>query len=524
MFLFFAAGFAWWRGPVTSLHRLEPQEVAGRGISRGAILLSLALAALAGTTVWGYAATFAPLGEAVYMLDRLRHLAAGWRIYQQFEFAYGAGLLYLPLACSRWLHLGLANGYYFALLLEWLAGTALAAYCVDRLAKSSGVSGRRADVVLLVLVLTSVMWFLLSGAQYVPLRYWLAPAVAIFSLERRRTTRGVSGGQVWVLPCGFALLLWLYPEQAIALLAGSLLLWALSLKQMPMSPVGLLLLIVLAVPLLIVSTKAGVFDTARAMGSGGYAVPVTPAPFLLAGLLLVLLAGCDIAERFRLRLTHGPEVYLTCIGVFLMPAAMGRFDDVHLLCNTFALALVGWMALARGERVWRWGLGGYVFAILLMPLPALARDVVWIWRSRGLERAAQRMPRVPPPAFTYSLPNPLYAPTGPNFGSRPGERYTLTLDFGRFFGMENVMTEWQAEQKAAEIRSHAREPILVAPYGCVMRGDRRGILIFTKGLFAPRPRRSSDLIQPVCDELDRHWVEMQGTALPQGAHIRVHRP
>jgi magnesium-transporting ATPase (P-type) len=60
-------------------------------------------------------------GESTYLIDRIELTARGLLPYRDFEFAYGVGFLYLPLAVSRILHCSIPNGYY----LFWISSVRL---------------------------------------------------------------------------------------------------------------------------------------------------------------------------------------------------------------------------------------------------------------------------------------------------------------------------------------------------------------------------------------------------------------
>ncbi len=456
------------------------------------------------------------------MLERLHHLAAHERMYRDFEFAYGAGLLYLPLWCSRLVHHRLMDGYFLVLSLEWILGVGLAAYCVHVCGKGLGAPSRRCGAIFLALVFTNLSWWTLSGAQYTPVRYWLAPAVAVCSFSAAERTRSayLSAAAV-VLPVGFALLLWISPEQAIALLGGTLLWVAFFPRQPRPMYVAIAALCAVAVPLLVFTWRSGGLSTLWGMQAGAYAIPVTLTAYLLPALGLLLLAACDAVEQFRRHSAPAVTTYLVCLAIVLLPSAMGRYDEVHLLSNTFAGALVGWFVLARDEALWPSGLGAYFLLVIALHIPALKEELGNLGRL-AQQTSAQGSSATAKPIVLPA--QPIYAPFESWLTLTPSATMAVPVQLGHFFGLENVLTRAEAEEKAAEIRGQAGKTILVGPYVCQMTAAPEVTEAFTHGLYARGPRHSADQLQPICDELDRHWVEVPGGSLPYGFHLRRYRP
>ena len=504
VFLLFALLFAWWRGEVAE----EPAN-GGRAVSKRAMAWALGLTVLFEGTVWWYGTRLTPMHESLYLLDRLRHLAQGRRVYADFEFAYGAGLLYVPLWLSRSLHLSLVNGYFFSLMVECLVGVLLLRDVVDAV----GTERRHGDAIFLLLFLTTLAWSLLFGVQYTPFRYWMAPWVAVTAF-RLGVWEGRRRMALLTLAAGFAGVLFFSPEQAVALLGGVLLFAATFWGRRGWrETTGLGGFVMVAAVLLWIGYRLRMFDTFKAMASGGYTMPVTPAPDLLPGLGLLMVAGCTLVGAVRRRAEGTVGLLLICISVFLLPTALGRFDEVHLMMNTFSAAVVGWAVLARRERYWWWAWRGYVGIIFVAPMPLLLINY-WHLGKVGVEVA--RYQKAHPPDGQESHKGAVYSPFGPLPANDPAGPYAVEVDTGRFYGVENIMTEKQAEEKVSEMQAWGRSPMVVGPHGCEWRARSRSVALKTSGLYVPKARFTATELEPMCREIREAYEPAEGERLPEG--------
>ncbi|SFS01810.1 hypothetical protein SAMN05421771_0618 [Granulicella pectinivorans] len=505
LFLAFAAVFCWWRGEI------EPDagtmEMAPLG--RKQLLWALGLTLVTQVALWWYGARFGPQFEAPYLMDRLGHLAEGRKVFADFEFAYGAGLLYVPLWLSRGLKVSLLNGYLLSLVLENLLGVAMFWAVAKELARGS----RHARAIFWLVYGTMFVWAILFGAQYTPMRYWMGPWLAM-SIYRLGLERGRYAAALCVALASVGLLLFVSPEQGVALLAGTLLFGALFLHGRRVW-LGLVLVGLGGVGMVWELYRLGGLDTAMAMASGGYGVPVTPAPYLVPGIGLMLAAGCMLVEAVRRRAQGSIGLYVVCCGVFCVPAAFGRFDVIHFLANLSAVTLVGWFAVARKERYWWWAWRGYAGLALTLLAPTAVIGAWWLG-SQWVKAEQHPLPVVRPEGPR------MYAPFG-EIAPWPDGRIAR-VDTGRFYGLENVMNPQQVREKVEELRGQGQAPIVTVDRSCVAHSTRLGVMHVTYGLYAKAPLRESHTMDPICDELRTHYEPVSGGQLPGGFKIVVRKP
>lgn len=511
LWLLFSLAFGVWHGPLQNQERVS----ADTGVSdRRPLWAMLTLAALLHTAAWIACNFYGPLQEALYCTDRLQHLASGERIFRDFEFAYGAGLLYLPLFLSRLLHLSLLNAYCCSLMIEQLAGIVLLWYVV----KAASAHARRRYSIFLLLSLTCLAWVPLVAAQYTSLRYWFAPAVAVlvYDLAIVRHQRRLA----WLcLVGGLLVTLLISPEQVVPLLGGVSLFSVLFLSRLWrwIFP-GLLLFLLAAVTILWAAFRAGALETLITIGSGAYAVPIGPAPVLLPLLTLLLVAACVFVEAIRCRTSGTVTTLLLCLSPFSLSAAFGRFDPVHLIANTFTATLVAWVALSRNERWWRTVAAAYSVIVFVFPT-----QLPMVYRSdfKLIKTAPKRVK-----TFAAAEVPTFYSPLGPVPAAHPGAASRFNFQTGRFYGATDLITNHQMAELLNEMRAKGSAPMLMMHATCIVTSSAKALMLFNTGLYYPKPRHTNPTLKPLCNEIETNYqvIAHPSLTLPDGWYLVRRRP
>lgn len=113
-----------------------------------------------------------------------------------------------------------------------------------------------------------------------------------------------------------------------------------------------------------IAARYGIFYTLAAFSSGGFNLPVMPAPAFLLFFLLTGLAACYAGQRLR---TGQPDALLALIAVSAcsLAAALGRCDPLHMLFNPLGVLLAGsFLVAGLPLRIVVWPAMWFVFVLL----------------------------------------------------------------------------------------------------------------------------------------------------------------
>ena len=82
---------------------------------------------------------------------------------------------------------------------------------------------------------------------------------------------------------------------------------------------------------------------------------------------------------------------------------------------------------------------------------------------------------------------------------------------GYYYGLENVFTETQVEEKLSELRSHPAAPLIVpADYGCIPGPHRKQLLGILSGLYVPPARHPLLITERLCRYLHDGYRRQDG--------------
>ena len=516
LLLLFLGGFGYWHGPVGRGHP-QPETASQKVVSLRKPLVALfACTLVAG--IWELAVQhqLGPRQEGLYFFDRLSKLAEGQRMYRDFELAYGALLLYLPVGMHRVLGTSYLTSYSLSLLAQNLIGLGFLGYSVRVVARNCSRKGG----ILVLFAVTALGWTPLAGAQYTSLRYWSGPAIALFSYQCFQQGHRVRAAIA--LLAGLAFTLVISPEQSIALILGCCLFAGVFLRcSWPRLLPARAFLTLAEALLLFAAYKLRALDTVLAMGSGAYAVPIVPTPAFLATLAVLAIAACTLVEAIRTQAQGTPELLLLCISLWLLPVAFGRCDAQHMLSNTSAAALVAWSVLSREKNLWRLFFWAYLFSVCIYPT-----QLGYVYRTE-LHAIQQRPFWAPKPSWTglpvFYSPEIAAAPTWteplPTFLARNG----------RYYGLTNVFTQRQVGELIAELRAQTQKKgvAIVHPDQCLAGTDVTFLTHLMGSRLYRRPRRNLPLFQTLCDEIhsSRYRIVDPGSiALPGDTVLITQRP
>jgi len=176
-----AIGSLWWRRfnlRTTSAPPAEP-------VLRTRLWISMAVALVLCGLIYAFTARLGHFGESAYLINRVEMASLGFHPYRDFEFAYGASFLYLPILFSTLLHLSIPNGYYFFWAMSVVAGVWMLAEVINRI----DCPGKHRNSIFLLLYLFMLPSILTTGLSYTGLRYLAVPLLALIVFQVIRDGR-----------------------------------------------------------------------------------------------------------------------------------------------------------------------------------------------------------------------------------------------------------------------------------------------------------------------------------------------
>jgi hypothetical protein len=407
-------------------------------------------------------------GEVPYFYGRLAQLAAGKTIYRDFEFAYGPLWLYLPYWTGKLFHLTLIHGY----ILFWLADWAVGIWLLYRLVNAIDIPSPYRTPIFFLFVLDFAGSLLPQGINYAPVRTLLTASLSLLCF----------------------------------------------------------------LGIVAVSEKTRVYTTLHAFSSGGYNYPIMPIPAVLCVLGLYLLAACAAYIAFHSNRRDSLTVYLLCVCLFGMPACFGRADSGHMQLGAFSALLVAALSLGRyplasllaAVAFFHWPATA-PFAGQFTPIreqverrlfdpthPAQLPNRVAVFVLHRLHRDAQRQIIEAKVAQFLGAPRTPELPAGVvvdapwNFTRRKVVDTSDNVDYGYFFGMENVILPSQVDSILLWIQAHP-ERSLILPYDWQRRcrsfeeGEEPSLQV-VYGRHWASPIRSMQVLLPLCDFIETRYA------------------
>ena len=510
IFVTFALFFSWW----TEGFGLRSPEVERDGIStRPALVLLLGVTiAFFGVTLieWLRIRAHPAMSEAMYLLDRLQHLQAGELPFLQFEFAYGPLLLYAPLLISRVCHVSVSDAYYISWIVEYVVGVAIVYGAVALLP----VSRSQKNVIFLLLACSWWAGPLSFGCNYTPIRYFLAPLLALVGARRIRSQASPFGVSVELL-IGEVLVLLVSPEQALAFVAAILVFTGYCYFR---SRSSRLIVTGLAFALgsglvLSVCNRLGVFLTLNAMRRGGYNFPLLPVVQHVPIVVLLLVGAAGLVNHFRRKGKPKEVEMLLLLGLFALPAAFGRSDIGHFLVNSTPALMAAWCILAQYPKFFRSMAVAYTVLVLLLPAPGILAGAA---RAQKGDRGTTLMRSEANGQDGASAP---LAPLGRPLANSPALAAPVA-DTGYYYGLLNVTLPFQVEQKVREMAADPeRDLLLPNEFSCTSVLDREALRRTLSTVYVPPARRTSEIYDPICSYIQIHYRRSDGVSPYQAYRI-----
>ncbi|MGI4826680.1 MAG: hypothetical protein ACRYFU_00560 [Janthinobacterium lividum] len=528
-------------GPRLQLH-LSP----GKSLTSSTLKKALAGSSVIGGGLYLLTRRLDGVNESIYLIDRIKLLLAGRVPYKDFEYAYGASFLYVPAWISRGLHLPVGDAYG----VFWIGLVLLGTFLLYKVIGWVDVPSGAQRSIFLLFWIFSILNLFSFGVTYSLFRYVLP---CFFALVVYRGLAPVEQPQpqpgIFLLPpLMYALLLLVSPELGITFAIGmSAFLVRFGHLKQRVNLVAFAVNLAAICGISYIADRCGVFYTLKAFSTGGFNLPVTPAPHILLLFLLIALSACYAGQRLR---SGRPDALLVLIAVSAcsLAAALGRCDPLHVLLNPMGVILAGSFLLNGLPRLRRvlwpamWVVFGLFFFVTLVtqsgmqlgkaafpalltltPRQDIPRVDAWVLarmtKALGPEAARTKFDAISAASFrgTYDVPAMFQLPpqtvVEAPFGFTPGRFGTYaspSIDEGYYFENENVLTPAAVARKISEMQAHPERPLILLPgreNACTVRVTM-GRPQIGPPFYYPyrgRPVRDNDVTEPMCTFIRQNY-------------------
>ncbi|RYZ99730.1 MAG: hypothetical protein EOP47_15995 [Sphingobacteriaceae bacterium] len=293
-------------------------------------------------------------GEANYFLLRVDRIGMGQVPYQDFEYAYGLLLLYIPVVISKVFHLSTPNAYYLAFALFNCLGLYLLYYVVNYF-KISSTAKRH---LFYSLALCSLPFFL--GVNYTMLRF-VTPIACLLLINNllTREYKNNTYAAVTVSVVSFAVVMLNFGISievgiAVALSVGSYFYFSFVFNKNIQSLVIAVIYTALIV-LFSLFFSGNLILILKVFASGGNNFPVIPAPSILLYIISFLIINAILASFVIRKQLYFITFTLLAFNIIMLSGAFGRCDPGHIFWYGLGSFILLWAYLAHiGHRLYRW--------------------------------------------------------------------------------------------------------------------------------------------------------------------------
>ncbi len=485
--------------------------------------------------------------ESIYLIDRVKLVLAGKPPGVDFEFAYGAFLLYGPAWLAHAFHLSASGAYFLFWTLTNLVGVLLL-YCTLQWVDVPFRLRRAAFAFFFAFALTAM---LCTGTNYSLFRFTtpLFLGLCLYRFQSRTASPwSIPAGILLIVPC-YAALLTISPELALAFACG-MCLYVLLFLDLRARRTFLSFLILLPALLLVTRVAAHfeVFATLDAFRTGGFNFPIPPAPHILLFLTTLGLVSSYCLQQFRLRRPNA-VVVLTLVSAGSIAGALGRCDLIHVLLDPLGCWIAAFVLVGRFRVFGRFFVSAACFLFLLLnarfslygraigwskaALPAIFANEPEHSDNRldrfiqaksatlfGVEKAKTKLAEMRffahhqrgiSPALLYGYPSgTIFEAPFSYTPSRFGTLQTKEIDPGFYFGMVNVLTPQAVQRKVAELAHSPERPLLILAGNedsCSPdpEGRRSTISSYFWYPYHAAVRNPGSVLEPVCSYIHTHY-------------------
>jgi hypothetical protein len=541
LLLFTTVGAVWayrlgLRFPVASRRLGVEGDRVGRGVFWTCI--SIALVLCAGM----YVLTARPgsFGESAYLINRIELVGRGLRPYRDFEYAYGAAFVYVPVWLSRLLSLSLPNAYY----LFWLGNVLSGVWLLDWVLDEMDYPGRYRSQIFVMYCIGLFVGIVTTGVNYGGLRYFAGPALALLVCRwaRRGGWQGMARAGSGVV-AATGVLLAISPELGVAFgfgMAAYLLAryateesrgWLIPYTAMVAGLAGLMW----------VAARLEVFRTLVMFAHGGINFPMVAAPHILMLFLAVFVGVSYLVFWVAQGRFETNTACLLAIAIPALPGALGHCDPGHVIFNGAVFFWVAFLWWSNFPRLWVWYRGAFVVVFIFFGTVTFLYGYVGPLSRTGLalglrmepKRAAQmeakfygkmkalyggsiadqKLAEVEMMSSTDATKDEPWQPEGTAgvveapFGYSVNQNPTY-VDEGYFAGLTNAFDPESIATKIEELKEHPDRDLVIPQYAnCTSYadGERKFISVLFVYPFRWRVVHGDNFYGPLCRYILGHY-------------------
>lgn len=512
LFLLLTIGAVWTKGMNLELRTAGVSRPVGRKVFivslMGVLSGCLAMDLLVGR--------FGGFGESSYGIDRVWLLSQGRTPYLDFEWAYGASLLYGPLMLRNLLHINLFQGYYLVWIISCLLGTWLLYQVINMVDYPSDAK----QAIFLLLYGTGFPFILYMGAQYTFLRYVL-PLFFILVVQKLLRGGGAkSRAKAILLSVAFTLILLLIsPETSIAFAFACICVFVLFAPDRRGTSIAIFAGLALALAVVFwIAMKLHALDSVKAFGGGADSIPIFIAPHILVFFWALFVCACYVYRCFSQRRFDDNTIGLIAFSIPMIAAALGKCDPGHVVWNGLGFFMASMFYLSNHKTAWRWYKAAFVIVLILYPAVSMTLFYNQFFQKARLDSLRESSNHSQGEIDLSSLYPSWHGTFLAPFGYQPnglGSYLSNQVDYGRFDGFENAYTVEAIDTKLAEIKNHPEKALLLPndfESSCQtnLAVRRLAIGIFFGTPYFGRAVHPQNLRKPVCDYiLSNYKLEQQ---------------
>ncbi len=531
--LFTGAGVFFFRKRYPYLQPLNSSDTVGPGTFWTCVGLVIAV----GIGMYFLTARLGSFGESTYFINRIELTARGLHQYRDFEFAYGAGFIYVPLFLSHLLHLSIPNAYYLFWILCLIAGTYFLSQVVTRI----DYPGGNRNTIFTILFAFTLVSATCAGVNYTSFRFAAAPlaGILLFNAIRDGKLRGQMLGSFFLVFFTILLLL-ISPEIAITFALGTSIFifvfyWGSTSKIWLLIHFVTLALLALV---LIFANQFQAFETLRAFSTGGMNFPIIPSLSILLFLFSLFICARIIEFAFSHGCFRKNHICLLFIAFPMLAPALGRCDPGHLFWNGLVLLLLCLLWASNNQRAWvRYrfafvsvfivlgfvssmylykGEFGRAIVNVLLSRTSGAKQIdrtIDSFLTRHLGNRAEKLKLISQQDASLDyvqLPSGLQGPAEAPFGYFLSHN-PASLKFGYYWGTLNALDSTAVARKISEL-SQVPHLQLMLPENfesaCVVTPEesRRMISVLFVYPYTVHVAHSRSVYQPLCAYIRSHYV------------------
>lgn len=506
-------GVWWTRGMGLHLAAPAPAKALSNKILYGAIAATCCACAL----MYILAGTYGGFEEANYQIDRVWLLEQGKQPYVDFEYAYGAGLLYGPMLLQRIFRVDVAQGYYIFFLLTLVAGT----FIFFKLIATCNYPSNLGNKIFLLIYIPGSISILAMGTNYTFLRF-ASPLYFISVYQGMLFEPGYRSFIRSSLTAAFftAVLILISPETSLAFVFACPILYVLcapfASRRALLATTGILLLLLGSIFSL--AWRLQVFGTMTSAAGNANSFPIAIAPHILFYIMSLFLCGCYLFVRFQNDEFSDRMIGLILVAIPMMAGALGRCDPGHLGWYGLGFIIPIMFLLSNSPGWFRRYRNAYLAFLVVIPFfsslvvaqPNLFR-VLHIWNPSGF--ASVPAAAISVDSLFPSWKGDFLAP----FGFKPngyGTTLSTRIDYGRYEAPLNNDTAASVQETISEIEAHPEEALLLpkgfdATCNIDPKFERLDLSLLFAFPYFGRAVHTRSIRQPLCDFIVENYQVVQ---------------